>query len=562
MGRMPKAASRIATAGAVTLLVGAGLVATVAVQALSAPAYADTAPFEVVCGGTPVGDVVLNGAVVSGTLSPADPAPGQQFDLDGAQIQVPLPASVLDAVPVGGGSTTTWSGSLEATVDATGATPATLSTGALGFSDQVPDPPPSDGVEMDAPSTPVDLGPFTATATASPVSLSVATTADLSLDVGGISLTLSCSTYPNDSDPVSGITQGPPPGLPVAPVIAVSGGTAPPPPAPALTGAYELYCPHTPVGDLVFNGVTTSASLSGSSGLAAGGSFSVTNYQTHIPVPAGLVSAAAGLSNSSFDGLATGAVDVYGAGPAQVSTGSMAFDVPFPDPVPSSGLGLDLPLSPQSLGPFTADGGAITVAQDPTLMVVAALSSKAFTMTCTAYPDDDEAASGSTGTPPQGQPIEPIIALGTASGGTGATTTTTTTPGGLGGLPPSTGPYELYCPGSPVGNIVLNDTTTTATLSPATPVQGGTFSLADLQMQFSLPQSVVQEAESLGLTQLTGDVSLFLDATGVNEEGYGFGVAVGTTSTATSTSTYVGVTTGGGVSVPPIFPEPFPGSYD
>ena len=570
MGRFPRAATRIATAGALSLLVGAGLVATVAVQALSAPAYADTAPFEVVCGGSPLGAVALNDVVVSGTISPADPAPGQQFDLDGVQLQVPLPASLLDEVPSSGPSTT-WSGSLTATVDATGAEPATLPTGAVAFSSQVPSPAPSAGVVLDAPTSPVDIGPFTATAGA--VSLALAPTTALDLDVGGIALSLSCSSYPNDIVPVSGVARGPAPGLPVSPVIAVAGGASPPPPAPALTGPYELYCPHTPVGDLVFNGVTTTATVS-RSGLSAGDSFRVAGYQTHIPVPAGLVTAAAGLANDSFDGLAAGAVDVEGAGPGQVSTGSMAFDVPFPSPVPSGGVGLDLPAAPLSLGPFTADGGPVTVAQDPTLMVVASLSSKAFTMTCTAYPDDDEATSGSTGTAPAGPAIEPIIALGSASGGLPTTTTTTTgLPEPFGSTPPTTGPYELFCPGSPVGNIVLNDTTTTATVSPSALEQGDTFGLGGLQMQLSLPQSVVQQAEALGLTRLTGDASLFLDATGVDDGGFvpvdssvGTSSAPGAAAVATSASGSGGGGTvtdpGGPVVVTPPFPQPVPGPYD
>ena len=52
---------------------------------------------------------------------------------------------------------------------------------------------------------------------------------------------------------------------------------------------------------------------------------------------------------------------------------------------------------------------------------------------------------------------------------------------------------------------MLNDTTTTATITPSTLTQGDQFQLAGLQTQFSIPQSVAQQAENLGLTQITGD---------------------------------------------------------
>ena len=356
-------------------------------------------------------------------------------------------------------------------------------------------------------------------------------------------------------------------------MIAEAGQVSPPPPTSTLTGPYELYCPHTPVGDLVFNGVTTTATISASS-LSAGQQFQVSGYQTQIPLPSGVVSAAAGLNNSSFDGMAASAVDAYGATPDQVSTGSMAFDMPIPNPVPSAGLGLELPSSPITVGPFTASGGPITIAQDQSVFVVAALSSKAFTMSCTAYPNDSVANSGSTGTAPSVPPIRPIIAVASASG-TSSTTTTTTAipPTGPATSPPGT-PYELYCPGSPVGNLVLNDTVTTGTISPSTLTEGDQFALSNLQTQFSIPQAVAQQAENLGLTQLSGDMSVFLNAQGV--EGYGddgggvIGVATGTATattgtvpatTATTSASGTTVTTLPPVSVPPEPIVPYPGPY-
>ena len=371
---------------------------------------------------------------------------------------------------------------------------------------------------------PATVGPFTATsATITMSEDAVSNTTDI--DGDGIGEIAELFQLPERHAAV-GLHLEHAPGLPMAPVIATAGQTTPPP--PTLTGPYELYCPHTPVGDLVFNDVVTTASVSPQN-LSAGQQFSVSGYQTHIPLPAGLVSAASGLGNDSFNGLAASAVDAYGASPDQASTGSMPFDVAIPATVPSTGLGVDFPTTPISVGSFTASGGPITIAEDQSTMVVAALSSKAFTMSCTAYPNDSEPTSGSTGTPPTAPPIRPVIATASASG-TLPTTTLAPPPG------TTTGPYELYCPGSPVGNLVLNDTTTTATISPSTLTQGQQFSLSNLQTQFSIPQAVAQQAEAPGLTQITGDATMFTDTTGVSEDD---GIAFDDSSTTTVALTRV-----------------------
>ena len=569
MGRFPKVATRLSVAGAVALVAGSMMLVGVAIQVITSPAFADTSPFELFCTNTPIGNLVFNDVVMTGTLSPATPSPGQQFSLSNFQAQVTVPANIVqEATAVGNTSIT---GTASATIAASGATPSSMPTGSLAYDQTIPSPVPSSGVALDVPSTPATIGPFTATSS----NLSLSLGSSITLTFSDVAIPsglppLECSAYPNDVMS-SGLAQGIPPGLPISPVIAEAGQVSPPPPTSALTGPYELYCPHTPVGDLVFNGVTTTATISATS-LSAGQQFQVSGYQTQIPLPAGVVSAAAGLNNSSFDGMAASAVDAYGATPDQVSTGSMAFDVPIPNPVPSAGLGLDLPSSSITVGPFTASGGPITIAQDQSVFVVAALSSKAFTMSCTAYPNDSVANSGSTGTAPSVSPIRPIIAVASASG-TPSTTTTTSSipPTGPATSPPGT-PYELYCPGSPVGNLVLNDTVTTGTISPSTLTEGDEFALSNLQTQFSIPQAVAQQAENLGVTQLSGNLSLFLNAQGVEDYGDGGGVIGVTSTTATATSGTVSatttttsaagptVTTLPPVSVPvPI--EPYPGPY-
>ena len=46
-------------------------------------------------------------------------------------------------------------------------------------------------------------------------------------------------------------------------------------------------------------------------------------------------------------------------------------------------------------------------------------------------------------------------------------------------------PYELYCPGTPVGNIALNNVVTTGTITPAAPASGATFNLTNYQSTVS-----------------------------------------------------------------------------
>ena len=510
MSRRPTTTIRLGVVGAIAILAGSTLLVSVAVQMLGAPAYADTGPFELFCTGSPIGNLALNDTAIAGSISTAAPMAGSTFSLDGLQVQEQIPASVLQAASAIGASTIT--GTVSGTIDATGATPASMPL-MEPFTFDVPSTVPASGVTLSVPTTPTTVGPFTATA--SQVSLSLASSVTLSVNLSVEQFTLPCGAYPNDVITPSGTTGQIPPGLPESPLIAVSPpGSSPPTtsPASATTGPYELYCPHTPVGDLVFNDVVTTGTIP--SGLSAGQSFSVTGYQTQLPVPPGVVSAATGLDNDQFNGVAAAAVDAYGATPQTVATGSMGFDVPIPSPLPTSALAVDIPATPTTVGPFQATGGPITIAEDQAMQVVVELSGKAFTMACTAYPNDDVSTSGSVTTAPTGAPIRPVLAVSTASGSLPTTTTAPVTP-----FPQTvTGPYELYCPQTPVGDIVLNDTSTTATI-PSGLQQGDTFSLGGLQTQFSIPQSVAEQMEGLGFTTLSGDLSMFVDATGAEFEG-------------------------------------------
>src|SRR5579864_2212397 len=103
-----------ATLGAVVTLSGTVMLVGAAIEA--GQAGADTAPFELYCTGTPVGALVFNDVVISGTLSPAAPAVGQQFSLQGFQAHVTIPAAVATlAAQVGN---TTLSGTVSTSISA------------------------------------------------------------------------------------------------------------------------------------------------------------------------------------------------------------------------------------------------------------------------------------------------------------------------------------------------------------------------------------------------------------------------------------------------------------
>jgi len=553
MRRSSTLIGRLGLAGVVALVAGTTTLVGVGIQALESPAYADSAPFEVFCTDTLLGaNIVLNDVTFSGVLSPASPSPGQSFSLDNFQGQVVLPPSVAQTAS----SVRSVSGTWSVGVEALGASPSSLPAQGLPFELAAPSNP-SSSLSIVAPPNPVTVGPFTATSTN--ITLMLTPTVDVTFNFGGSEYTLTCTSYPNDVLP-SGVTNALPPGAPISPTIATAGQVTTPPPNP-VTGPYELYCPHTPVGDLVFNDVTTSATISPGT-LSAGDQFQVSGYQTDIPIPSGAVTAAVGLGNASFEGLATSYVDAYGATSPHVPTGSMGFDVSIPTPVPSSGLALDIPTSPTTVGPFIASGGPITIAQDQSVLVVAELSSKAFKMSCTAYPNDSIATSGSTASPPAATPIRPIIATASASGTPVTTATTTFQPGGPGpgNQTPGT-PYELYCPSTPVGDIALNDVVTTGSITPSSLNQGDQFQVTNLQTQFTIPQNVAQQVENLGLTTLSGDLSVFLDVRGTENNGFPgpiVGVASGTASSSSSSATATTVVS----SAPLPGPIRFPGVDD
>ena len=537
MSRLRNAPARIAAAGFSLVILGAALMVSVGAET-SASAQVTTGAYELYCPKSPVGNIVLNDVSTSGTISPADPSTGQQFNLTGYQTMVSLPSSIASAAQALGNSAI--AGSARTGIGATGATPQTMTVGPIDINVPIPSPVPNSGLDLSLPSAPETLGPFTATS--SDITIQEDAMAQLSLNVSGSTLNLTCQAYPNNSAQ-TGIVNSAPKGSPIAPVIATAGSstttttgssatttTAPP---QSLTGAYELYCPGTPVGNIALNDAVTSATLSPSAP-TSGQSFSITGYQTVVNLPASLASAAAAVSpGQPLAGSATAQIDAGGATPAKTPQ-QLTFSVPFPTPIPAEGVSLSLPSTPATIPGFTATGGAITIQEDSSASLTLNVAGSALALTCMAYPNDTVTPSGITTVTPTATPIAPVIALVGGGGSTGtteapttttteaattttegATTTTegaTTTTSGQGtGL---SGAYELFCPGTPVGNIVLNDVVTTATLWPPDPTSGQAFGVTGYQTTLNLPDALALAISVLSPGPLTGSANSQIDASG------------------------------------------------
>jgi hypothetical protein len=375
---------------------------------------------------------VLNDAVTSATLSPAEPGPGQSFSVTGYQTLVNLPAALASAAASVGGASLV--GAATTQIDAGGATPATTAEGPINFSVPFPSPIPASGVALSLPSTPATVSGFTATG--GTVTIQEDSSASLTIIVANTPLTLTCTAYPNDSVTPSGIATGAPTVPSIAPVIAVADGTvtttttsAPgttttTAPATVITGAYELFCPATPVGNVVLNDAVTSASLSPPDP-SPGQSFSLTGYQTVVNLPSALASAAAALS-PDLEGTASTQIDATGASPATTPIPGITFGVPIPTPVPSGGVPLSLPATPATVTGFTATSFPITIQEDAETSLTLTVAGSGLTLTCTAYPNDSITPSGITTTAQSEPPIAPVLAVSEAGPPETSTTITTT----------------------------------------------------------------------------------------------------------------------------------------
>ena len=205
MRRLQTAAMRLALAGLSALSLGVVLVVASLAHSSGTPAFADSAPYELYCPGTPVGNIALNGVVTTGTITPAAPASGSTFNLTNYQSTVVLPSAIVGAAAALGNSAITGSATLK--VDATGATPASVAASPIMINAPIPSPVPSTGLSLVLPSTPGTVGPFTASGGA--ISLTVDPAIALTLVVSGSDLNLTCNPYPNNSAQ-TGIVSSPP----------------------------------------------------------------------------------------------------------------------------------------------------------------------------------------------------------------------------------------------------------------------------------------------------------------------------------------------------------------
>ncbi len=247
----------------------AAIVGGVTFAILSGPgsAYADTAPYELYCPGTPVGNIAINDVVTTGTITPASPSAGGQFTVTNYQTKASVVATLVSAAAALGN--TAIAGSASTTVDATGATPATLAGPAVTFDDPIPSPVPSSGLQLLLPSPAGTVGPFTATGGA--IALSVDQKASLTLEVSGNPLALTCTAYPNDAVAVAGIAHTPPTGSPISPPLATAtaGGTAAPTTTPTTPSTPTTAAPDTSPSTLPTTGAGPGLYVVGFLGLLA-----------------------------------------------------------------------------------------------------------------------------------------------------------------------------------------------------------------------------------------------------------------------------------------------------
>ena len=127
--------------------------------------------------------------------------------------------------------------------------------------------------------------------------------------------------------------------------------------------------------------------------------------------------------------------------------------------MPSTGITLNLPAPPGSVGPFTASGGAITLTVDPAISLTLVVSGSNLNLTCKPYPNN-AAATGIVGAAPTSAPASPVIATSASGAATPTTAAATPTTAAAPAAPStsslaSTGPGPHLWVVAVVGFIVL-----------------------------------------------------------------------------------------------------------
>jgi hypothetical protein len=196
----------------------------------------------------------------------------------------------------------------------------------------------------------------------------------------------------------------------VCSVTMAAGATA----AFADTPSYELYCPGTPIGNIVLNDAKTTGTFSGST---------LSNWQTSVVIPQNLVTAASAFG-STLQGSATAGVDFTGGTPATISPPTLNFNVPIPTPV--APITLALPTPAGSVGP--APAGTTTAAVNNNIKLTLLVSGAPLALTCTVHPNNTLPTGTSTAPAPAANTTPIVIATTSATAGAAPTATTAPAP--------------------------------------------------------------------------------------------------------------------------------------
>jgi len=178
-------------------------------------AFADTTGYELYCAKSPVGNIVMNNVVTTGTVRPEPLASGTSFTVTHYQTTFRFPTVLVSASAELGNKV--MSGTAMSAVDAVGATPKLVPSGTINYSVRIPKKIRPSGLAIALRRSPVKVGPFKAIG--SKVVIRENRHLTLTLVVSGNTLSMACLAYPNNTLP-TGVTTTKPKGSPISPVIA------------------------------------------------------------------------------------------------------------------------------------------------------------------------------------------------------------------------------------------------------------------------------------------------------------------------------------------------------
>ena len=178
-------------------------------------AFAETTSYELYCAKTAVGNIVMNGVVTTGTMSPATPAAGTSFTITHYQTTFRFPTVLVSGSAALGNKFMT--GTATSAVDAVGATPKVLRSGTINYSVRIPKKIRPSGLAVALRRSPVKVGSFKAIGRK--ITIKENRHLSLTLVVSGNTLSMACLAYPDNTLP-TGATTTKPKEPPISPVIA------------------------------------------------------------------------------------------------------------------------------------------------------------------------------------------------------------------------------------------------------------------------------------------------------------------------------------------------------